>query len=289
MHAVKLLRPLDEEALLADLHAIDTTMRSVPAGYPGEGHIGWKVVCLFTSISGFSEVLDRAPYIKRAILALDLQLHLIRLMVLEPGGVIQKHTDSFLSNDIARLHVPIITNPGVEFYIDGRRCHWNPGELWYGDFSRPHWGMNRGNDPRVHMVLDVEVDDSLRRLFPNGQLPDILSNGVSHISRDIAARTSLDRLAAHFTLPRGFSIPGTNYACLEVDTDASVELLGKEIWVCVNGQPMLKGMPVAEDLVEILGLGSPLYLHYNFQDGKLHGMILSFDPNNHLPLAVRVV
>ena len=67
---------------------------------------------------------------------------------------------------MARLHIPIETNPKVFVIFDGEKQHWEPGELWYGDFARPHWVVNDGSTTRVHMVLDVYVTRRLIQMFP---------------------------------------------------------------------------------------------------------------------------
>ena len=39
------------------------------------------------------------------------------------------------------------------------------GELWYLDIRKPHTAINNGEQTRIHLVVDVEANDSCRRLF----------------------------------------------------------------------------------------------------------------------------
>jgi hypothetical protein len=87
---------------------------------------------------------------------------------LEPGAHIHEHTDIGDGWEMGRvrLHVPIVTDERVDFFVDGRRVVMRPGELWYCDFTRPHRVHNRSDVGRVHMVLDLVVDEWLRGVFP---------------------------------------------------------------------------------------------------------------------------
>lgn len=116
-----------------------------------------------------TSVLAQAPYLESIIDSFQCEKQRVRLMALQPGKNIYWHYDAMESIDInvnARLHIPIITNPGVQFQI----CHedqiWRAGELWYGDFSFPHRLRNGGGAERIHLVLDFKVSDYVTSLFP---------------------------------------------------------------------------------------------------------------------------
>lgn len=100
-------------------------------------------------------------------------IHGARLLRLAEGGVIEEHCDPDLrfEDGEARLHVPILTNADVEFYVAGTRVVMEPGECWFLDLARPHRVINRGQTPRVHLVVDVGVDDWLRDLIARGDYP----------------------------------------------------------------------------------------------------------------------
>lgn len=94
-------------------------------------------------------------------------LERVRFMRLaENNGELSRHADITDRaagpgiGHVARLHVPIHTNPGVQFLswdARGRRkqCHLEEGSLWYLDTRKPHAVINTGSGARVHLVIDV--------------------------------------------------------------------------------------------------------------------------------------
>jgi hypothetical protein len=71
---------------------------------------------------------------------------------LPSGAVIRGHVDRGL---------PLITNPGVTFTIDGDRRHLPTGELVEINNQRIHAAHNGGDQDRVHMLMDwVETDEA---------------------------------------------------------------------------------------------------------------------------------
>lgn len=112
-------------------------------------------------------VLDRAPYLRHVLTALGFPLCAARLMRLDPGSAIHTHRDADLDIDAgcARLHIPITTNPGVEFLLNDVPVVMTPGECWYLRLSDPHSVRNDGATPRVHLVIDAPAGDGLRALL----------------------------------------------------------------------------------------------------------------------------
>ncbi len=125
-------------------------------------------------------VLQYAPYF-REIIETPWPKQVVRLLSLPPGGVIRSHFDydTNLQYGLIRLHVPIITHPDVEFFLDEERCRWPPGELWYGDFTRPHRVVNASPITRIHLVMDVEITDELLQLFPRDFVERSTPSGIS--------------------------------------------------------------------------------------------------------------
>lgn len=82
---------------------------------------------------------------------------IIRAMAakLKPGGVIAPHRDthpSFVASH--RIHVPITTNPGVRFMIDGRPHRFEIGRAYEINNQRNHSVMNSGGDDRITFIFD---------------------------------------------------------------------------------------------------------------------------------------
>jgi hypothetical protein len=88
-------------------------------------------------------------------------------MRLTPGSVIKEHNDNDLDveHGVVRIHIPIITNPGVEFELNRSRIVMQPGSAWYLRLSDPHRVANRGASDRVHMVVDALANDWMLTLL----------------------------------------------------------------------------------------------------------------------------
>lgn len=112
---------------------------------------------LLRSCESFRQVLD----------SFDCPLRSARLMRLAPGSVIKEHTDLDLSfeDGMVRMHIPVTTNPSVEFQLNHSRVVLDAGSVWYLRLSDPHSVANRGSTDRVHLVVDALVNGWLEALF----------------------------------------------------------------------------------------------------------------------------
>jgi hypothetical protein len=71
------------------------------------------------------------------------------------GGEITPHKDfGFSLMHSHRVHIPLVTNPGVMFTVGERSIHMQEGELWEINNSFTHRVVNGGPEARVHMILD---------------------------------------------------------------------------------------------------------------------------------------
>lgn len=112
--------------------------------------------------------MKRCTYIPAALDMLKCDLESVRFLRLAAGAEIREHRDFKLSVDdgVARMHVPIKTNPDVDFMLGGKRVAMLEGEVWYLNFNLPHSVRNKGNEDRVHLVIDCIANDWLCALFP---------------------------------------------------------------------------------------------------------------------------
>lgn len=112
-----------------------------------------------------TEYLERCPGVRSLLALFDSPLNSVRFLRLGPGARVREHRDYGLEpeNGEARFHVPLLTGPGAEFVLDGVPVFMNAGECWYIDVSKPHRVGNGGPSPRIHLVVDCIVNDSLRR------------------------------------------------------------------------------------------------------------------------------
>ena len=75
---------------------------------------------------------------------------------LPAGKVVDAHNDvgEYL-HTVRRTHIPITTNPDVEFTIDGETKLLNVGEIWEINNNKLHAVANKGTTDRVHLLIDV--------------------------------------------------------------------------------------------------------------------------------------
>jgi hypothetical protein len=96
---------------------------------------------------------------------------LVRLLRLAPGGLIEEHTDPTLGlqieKSVIRLTIPILTNKGVDFFLNGVPVPMNPGECWYLRLTDPHRVTNGGTTERISMTVDMVPNDWLKTLLTN--------------------------------------------------------------------------------------------------------------------------
>lgn len=177
--SARLNRSFDVERLQQDLASATAHFRSAPQ--VGHYHDGsWTGIALrnfsgdhrntMAALTGRSKdtaVLARCPYFKQILTELGCPIHVARILFLPPGKVIGEHTDPGFGweSGMVRLHIPIITDPRVEFTIGGQHVYWKPGEFWFGDFSLPHSLRNKSDITRVHLVLDCAVNQAVLALF----------------------------------------------------------------------------------------------------------------------------
>ena len=83
---------------------------------------------------------------------------IVKLMLAElaPGAEITPHIDRGPALELVhRCHVPVVTNAGVDFFIDHLPHHLDAGKAYEFDNTRVHAVANRGLAPRVHLICDV--------------------------------------------------------------------------------------------------------------------------------------
>ena len=87
---------------------------------------------------------------------------IIRAMVakLPPGCRIDPHRDRHPSFGCGhRIHVPITTNTGVRFSVDGRPYSLQVGQVYEINNIKVHSVINRGSTDRIHFIFDYVPAD----------------------------------------------------------------------------------------------------------------------------------
>lgn len=167
--------------LLQALEAIaDDTWRS---HFNAEYFSGdWSGVALISAADALTELspgrgapLQRAPWLRderwrQGLRNLSLDIVSARLLRLGPGGQIHEHRDYDLDGPQAdlRLHIPLLSPPHVDFWLDGQRMPMQAGECWFLDLARRHRVDNRDTSARVHLVLDCRPGAWLEQMISDG-------------------------------------------------------------------------------------------------------------------------
>lgn len=131
------------------------------------GTVGQLYAGVGSEVFQDTQLLGACDYFREVVSALPFPHKAVRLLRLHPGSIIREHSDPALGFEDGeiRIHIPIRTNSGVRFYLDGRRVQLEVGEVWYLDLSRPHRVENQGSSDRVHLVIDGVVNDWVKSLF----------------------------------------------------------------------------------------------------------------------------
>ena len=112
-------------------------------------------------------ILARCPYFQEVLATFQCPLEAARLLKLSAGSCIREHRDYRLGYEdgVIRVHIPIVTSPQVEFYMQGQKVVMQVGECWYLNVNVPHRVDNHSTIDRIHLVIDCIVDDWVRALF----------------------------------------------------------------------------------------------------------------------------
>ena len=179
----KLPLTFDPQPLLDDLRRVEAATRWIPHfvtnNYEGDWSaiplrsVGGDAQHIYADLKATPEDYKETPWMaespafREVLAAFPCPITSVRLLRLSAGSIIKEHTDLDLGfeDGCVRLHVPILTSPQVEFYIEDERVVMGPGECWYIDATLPHRLANRGDTDRVHIVFDCMVDDWVRARF----------------------------------------------------------------------------------------------------------------------------
>jgi hypothetical protein len=114
-------------------------------------------------------LLSHCSYFQFIINSFDCDLETVRLLALAPGSTIRSHKDRGLSYSQGsfRLHIPIITDDKVDFMVNNHLLHMKAGECWYANFDLPHSVLHKGENRRIHLVIDGKRNAWTDSLFEN--------------------------------------------------------------------------------------------------------------------------
>ena len=114
-----------------------------------------------------TEMMRRCRYVPEVLSAFRCDLSSARFLKLGAGAWIRPHRDYRLGIEDGeiRIHIPVITNPQVEFILDDKIIEMKEGEAWYLNFNLHHSVRNNGATDRIHLVVDCAVNDWILSFF----------------------------------------------------------------------------------------------------------------------------
>jgi len=103
-----------------------------------------------------TSIMKGCDYFREVVNQFQFELITARLLCLEVGAEIKPHRDHCLGYEDGefRLHIPITTNPDVEFLLAGERIIMEEGSCWYINANEIHSVANKGTENRIHLVID---------------------------------------------------------------------------------------------------------------------------------------
>jgi hypothetical protein len=214
------------ETLVSEIQALP---RSAWVPHP-TGFVGNEAVRLVTPGGKATDELEgpmaptehllRCPYIMEVMAELGGVWGRSRLMGLAPGADVPSHIDiHYYWRTHLRIHIPVITNPGVRFTCDDESVHMAAGECWVFDSFRRHGVRNRGSQPRVHLVLDTvggeriwDLVEAAQTAGTQGPTPESLAPGQSKgepLFEQMNAPTVMSpwEMKAHIEFLAGHALP----------------------------------------------------------------------------------
>ncbi len=109
--------------------------------------------------------LERCAYLQQVLAALGAPIGRTRLMRIAGHGEATAHADvNYYWTQRVRVHIPVLTYPGVRFICGAREVFMDHGECWIFDTWRRHNVLNPDDRPRIHLVVDTVGSESFWRL-----------------------------------------------------------------------------------------------------------------------------
>lgn len=119
--------------------------------------------------------LQSCSYVRQVLASFGVVWSRARLMRLAPGANVPEHADINLHwFQRVRVHIPLLTNPGVRFHCGDESVHMRAGEAWIFDNWRLHRVENDSPEERIHLVADTSGSASFWQWALRGASEDRL-------------------------------------------------------------------------------------------------------------------
>lgn len=152
----------DADALAAEIEALgESVWKPHPQGFAGNSMLPLVSVGGDPDNEAFSGEmrptphLQRCRYLQQALASFGATIGRTRLMRLAGQAEVARHTDQgYYWVERMRIHVPIVTQPTVQFECDAITINMAAGECWIFDTWRQHRVLNDATRSRIHLVCD---------------------------------------------------------------------------------------------------------------------------------------
>jgi hypothetical protein len=109
-----------------------------------------------TPTSTIDPIFEKLPYLSRILQEWDAPLGESRIMCLGAGVDVPEHVDmDYYWRHRLRVHIVVQSNPKAVFACGKSLVHLPEGEIWVSDSWQRHWVANRGEQDRIHIVIDT--------------------------------------------------------------------------------------------------------------------------------------
>jgi hypothetical protein len=170
----------DAPALAAEIAALgEDAWRPHPQGYAGNSMLPLVAVDgdpaneAFAGPMRATPWLARCPYLAQVMGSFGVVLGRSRLMRLSGHAEVKPHVDQgYYWTERMRVHVPIVTQPGVRFECGAAAVHMDAGECWIFDTWRRHRVINDADASRIHLVVDTVGGEGFWALASQGRPHD---------------------------------------------------------------------------------------------------------------------
>lgn len=185
---IQLPLKFDADALAVEINNLDESLwQSHPNGFPGNSAL--PLVSVEGNAARSKEfcgpmrptpALKECQYLQQVIGSLDAVIGRVRLMRLSGGAEVTPHIDiKHYWNERVRVHVPILTNPSVQFFCGDAQIHMAAGECWIFDTWREHRVINCADATRIHLVIDTTGSRAFGELVHTGRAHTASATGWS--------------------------------------------------------------------------------------------------------------
>lgn len=176
---IQLPLAFDAARLAREIHALpEAAWQPHPEGHAGNAALPLMAVGgdpLNNGVKGVmrpTPQLHDCPYLMQVMSVLQSPIGRTRLMRIDGNAEASLHVDvNYYWQQHMRVHVPILTDPAVQFICGGHSLHMAAGQAWVFDTWRKHNVVNPTHLQRIHLVIDTTGSAALSEMLAQGGRP----------------------------------------------------------------------------------------------------------------------